>query len=225
MRALRGSMRKACLLVGGLLLMSCGGSSSSTSGSTNRPSGGTGGQGSGVVGGALGGSVGTSGGTGGTGGSGATSSTRPECQVPDCFKALQNPGPDCTPMGACVQQTAEPNVNICWANGVKENVTVALDPSGNATATAVVKSPTGATCFSLDFIIDTASRSVSGITFHDATGKTIGTINGNPDGSVTATCPGQPAKTLPASCAMDMGAMMPGGAMPGAVMCTEGTCM
>jgi hypothetical protein len=255
-------MLKACALVAGLLLVGCGGSSSSGSTTTPGAGGATGGKGgislggggkggggsggaaggsggaaggsggaaggsggaAGGSGGAAGGSGGAAGGSGGAaGGSGGTGSTRPECQTPSCFDFLNTPSASCAPMGACVQQDMQPNLNICWANGVKEFVTIALSGT-NAVATAQVKGTNGAVCYSFDFTIDGVTGDVGALTFHDAAGKTLGTLTANADNSVTASCPGQPAKTIPASCNMDMNTMMPGG-MPGDMKCTDGVCM
>jgi hypothetical protein len=221
MRGERASILMTCALAGGLLVAGCGSSSSSTplNPGTGNSTGGTPGVNLGT-----GGSGGGLGGLGNGGAAGQAGSTKPECQLPSCFDVLSTPRPDCTPMGACVQQSTPPNVNICWANGVKEKVMISLDGTGNAVATATVKGTSGAACFSFDFAINAATGEIGAITFRDAAGKKIGTLAVNPDDSITATCDGQPPKIIPASCGMDMNNMMPG-MMPGATMCTDGVCM
>jgi hypothetical protein len=218
-------------VVGAMALLGCGGSDNALpSGSGGRGGAGGGislgggGKGGTATGGAGGTATGGAGGTA-TGGAGGASDVRPECQTPDCFKALAAGSllADCQPMGTCMQQEAASGaVNICWANGVRETVSVDFGGTGAAVATAEVRSKNGALCFSFDFSIDPTTGDVGAITVRDSSGKVVGTLEGNLDGSVSATCTGQPAKIIPASCGMNMGTMMPG--MNASTMCTPGVC-
>lgn len=207
----------------GTLLVGCGGSSDlpSSSGSGAGNHGGSGG-GISLGGGGKGGAGGATTGTGGMGGGNGTSTVKPECQLPACFDVLQNLPADCQPMGSCMQQSSAGGtmVNICWANGVKEHVAITVG-AGDAMASAQVRTKSGALCFSLDFSIDPSTGDPGPITLRDSSGNPIGTVRGNVDGSVVATCTGQAPKTIPASCGMDMGSMMPGMAETD---CTPGVC-
>jgi hypothetical protein len=211
----------------GTLLGACGSDGSPSSSGTGAGNHGGSGGGISLGGGGKGGNAGaggatTMGGAGGGGMGGTNGTVRPECQLPACFDVLQTLPAECQPMGSCMEQSSAGGamVNICWANGVKENVSITVG-AGDAMASAQVRTKSGTLCFSLDFSIDPTTGDSGPITFRDSSGKAIGSIEGNADGSAVVTCAGQAPKTIPASCGMDMGSMMPGMAETD---CTPGVC-
>jgi hypothetical protein len=182
---------------------------------------GTGGHGGTGTGGTGTGGTGTGGtGTGGAGGTG----TNPQCDLPACLTDFTNAAKACAPEGACVQQqntgSATTTVNACWANGVKEHVTVSITAQG-ASGSARVTNSSGGLCYSFDFTAD-GGGGLGPLTFRDAAGKSLFMLTDNGDGTVTVACSGGPTKVVSAACNAGMDMMMPGMAD---TMCTPGTCM
>jgi hypothetical protein len=178
----------------------------------------------GVVGtGGTSGLGGTGGAVGGTGGAPPADCTPPQCAADFAAMIAQM----CPTTGACMQQTSPPSpagitISQCYANGVKQRVTVGLAGGGSITAT--VTRPDGVTpCYS--FETTTSAGMNPPIIFKNGAGMEIFRAMGAPNNAITITCAGgTPTKTLAQSCGVQ--GMVPGMGMGGAGGgCTMGTCM
>ena len=133
------------------------------------------------------------------------------CDYPKCLQDLQSA---CVPTGDCTMQfdLTTFSTNMCYANGVKASSAV------NASLNAVVtwKNPSG-TCYT----VETASASTAGadLTWRNAGGTVAATAHEDFNArTITITCTGQSAVTLPLDCNTD------GGTTSDAGTCAQGTC-
>jgi hypothetical protein len=144
------------------------------------------------------GSGGNSGGRGGNSGGSGGSATGPCAEVP-CYADLIN---DCLPEGECTMQAqsgASSNTttaNVCFANGVKEQVVARLTGSGVLKGTVTYKRG-NAICFSMDVAFSSDGKSASYVV-RDGAGKQVATASEDARGTTMTCTGGQPTRLSPA---------------------------
>jgi|SRR6266498_744550 len=149
------------------------------------------------------------------------STTSPGCQLPACYYDFVNSTLACAPMGECVQQNdvtaMESTSHMCYANGTK---VVMTSSQTTLSSSNVITGSDGKICYLVNGTVTidpvTGVVSLAMATILNADGNVIATIGA--DRSITATCAGESAKTVPASCNVTRPGDM-------ASACTIGTCM
>ncbi|APR76418.1 Hypothetical protein A7982_01765 [Minicystis rosea] len=141
---------------------------------------------------ACGSGGGGSGGNGGSGGGGGSVSTGCAQCWPQCFLDMFA---DCTPAGACTQETGATTVNACYANGVK--VSTGLGAAG---ASLIYYKADGSVCFTGDSTFSTTSVTA---TYKDTDGNVLLTDTTSLSGSTAQTivCGGETYVVDPSSAA------------------------
>jgi hypothetical protein len=200
MRALHQAARGLRLLAAMLALASCGSSSG------GRP-------GDGGFAGSGGSATGSDGSLGGPPG---------DCELLPCFVSYQAAVSPCAGAGACTRQGSNVGVgsvvHYCFANGVKEHLTI---QNGSMATARLTRTDGLTTCYSVDIYAGPPRPNDSlGFSYRDASGTLIGTADTHPDGSFTMTCGGV-SKTLTKACLDQMNAMMPSTTT---AACVDGVC-
>jgi hypothetical protein len=144
----------------------------------------------------------------------ADAATGGTCDYPQCLKDLQS---GCVPSGSCTMQTdlSTFSTNVCYANGVKFSSGVSL-----GTLESVTTWKNGASvCYSVGTA--SASSTSADLTWKNPAGNVVATAHEDlTANTITITCTGATAVTLPLDCNSNSS----GGSNADAGTCAQGTC-